>query len=99
MKSLEEEADKYFSTDNGLYTSYSVKNKEDKFTSVVSKVRAVEFVKESKWVQAEKIKAQIEIVRAIGDLGNKPNLYGELKMALIALNEQLKQLEDESNTN
>ena len=53
----------------------------------------------SKWVQAEKIKAQIEIVKAIGDLGNIPTLYGELKMTLIALNKQLKDLEDESKTN
>jgi hypothetical protein len=100
MKSLEEEADKYFSTDNGLYTSYSVKNKEDKFTSVVSKVRAVEFVKESKWVQAEKIKAQIEVLEAILNKYIDESLSGFYIRGMISdLQQQLKQLEDETDTN
>lgn len=50
----------------------------------------------SKWVQAERIKAQIEIIRSVGDKGNGPNIYGNLKVVLMKLNQQLKQLEDEN---
>jgi len=90
MQTLEEEAQEYFSKDNGLYCAYSVKNKEDKFTSVVSEVRAIDFVKESKWVQSEKIKAQIEVMK---EAYNRPS---QIMNMLVELEQQLKQLEDES---
>ena len=38
-------AEEFFSEDNGLYTAYSVKNKEGHFTSVCSYERAIEFAK------------------------------------------------------
>jgi hypothetical protein len=90
MKTLEEEAEEYFGADNGLYTSYSVKNKEDEFTSVVSEVRAIDFVKESKWVQAEKIKLLIEYLTEA--YNKKHNILN----TIIELEQQLKQLSDES---
>ena len=92
MQTLEEEAQEYFSKDNGLYCAYSVKNKEDKFTSVVSEVRAIDFVKESKWVQAEKIKAQIEAFEDANIVWEN-SLFRE---KISELKQQLKQLEDES---
>lgn len=95
MQTLEEEAQEYFSKDNGLYCAYSVKNKEDKFTSVVSEVRAIDFVKESKWVQAEKIKAQIEVLKEIISSGYKfRNALEESENKLSKLQQQLKQLEE-----
>ena len=38
-------AKEFFDKDNGLYTSYSVKNKDGKFTPVCSYERAIEFAK------------------------------------------------------
>jgi hypothetical protein len=92
MKTLEEEAEEYFSKDNGLYCAYSVKNKEDEFTSVVSEVRAIDFVKESKWVQAEKIKAQIDVLK---NVVSKIGHYDILRKDIEDLQQQLKQLEDD----
>jgi hypothetical protein len=97
MQTLEEEAQEYFSKDNGLYCAYSVKNKEDKFTSVVSEVRAIDFVKESKWVQSEKIKAQIEenksVLKMLKIHGTSASMM-RVSFRIEDLQKQLKQLED-----
>jgi hypothetical protein len=45
-------------------------------------------------LEKEKIKSQIEIIRSVGDMGNRPDLYGILKTKLVKLNQQLKELED-----
>jgi len=38
-------AEEFFELDNGLYTAYSVKNKEGEFTPVCSYDKAIEFAK------------------------------------------------------
>jgi len=50
-------AEEFLNSDNGLYTAYSVKNKEGKFTPVCSYDKAIEFAKLH--VQAA-LKAKIE---------------------------------------
>ena len=56
-----------------------------------------EFVTESKWIQAEKIKAQLEIIR---EVLRESDLFDTLIIIKInSLEQQLKQLEDESKTN
>lgn len=95
MQTLEEEAQEYFSKDNGLYCAYSVKNKEEKFTSVVSEVRAIDFVKESKWVQAEMIKAQIDAYLHCIPFIDDEEYRGIIRKRIDIGEQLLKQLEDE----
>jgi len=57
-------AEEFFSKDNGLYTAYSVKNKEGEFTPVCSYKKAIEFAKLH--VQAALKAARDEIVTPYG---------------------------------
>ena len=50
----------------------------------------------SKWVQAEKIKAQIEIVEMIANEFNEKYNIVAFDRTIMGLKEQLKELEDES---
>jgi hypothetical protein len=50
----------------------------------------------SKWVQAEKIKAQIEIVEMIANEFNEKYNIVAFDRTIMGLKQQLKQLEDES---
>jgi hypothetical protein len=59
-------AEEFLNSDNGLYTAYSVKNKEGKFTPVCSYDKAIEFAKLH--VQAA-LKAKIEAMEEHMDGG------------------------------
>ena len=95
MKLLEEEALEFFAKDNGLYTSYSVKTKEGNFTPVVSEERAIQFVKESKYVQAEKIKAQIEVLKMTHLRLSVEGIYNADNTIVFTINELEQQLKSE----
>lgn len=88
---LEEEVEEYFDKDDGLYIPYSVKNKQNEFTSVVSKVKVIQFINESKWIKAEKIKAKIQGIMLAMD-----NPMG-VSYRLQELEEQLNELEDDGH--
>jgi len=62
---LEEEAEEYFDIDNGLYTAYAVEDKNYKFAPVVSRVKAVQFIRESKWIEIEKIKVEVRALESV----------------------------------
>ena len=50
----------------------------------------------SKWVQAEKIKAQIEILKSIGTVHDESCMSQRVRDKIRELEQQLKQLEDET---
>jgi len=80
MKTLEQEAQEYF--DNNIFCDGITPFEED-----ISKRCFIAGVN-SKWVQAEKIKAQIEIIKRAESLLDLVSIHRELQ-------QQLKQLEDE----
>jgi uncharacterized membrane protein YgaE (UPF0421/DUF939 family) len=75
MKSLEEEARKYATEGNGIL----VNKRKEHFIAGAN----------SKWVQFEKIKAQIEVLK---EAYNKPS---QTMNMLVDLEQQLKQLSDD----
>ncbi len=92
MKTLEEEIKDHFASNHGLYTPYSVKDPSGKFTDVVAQSKIAEFIQSSKWVQAERIKAQIDYITNEMYAIN----YDIRKIYIEELEQQLKKLEDES---
>jgi hypothetical protein len=87
MKTLEQEAEEFCErTDEELGEYWS--NTYDELPIQIAK-----FVKESKWVQAEKIKAQINTVLALRSYYDD-TYYIDLEYE--RLQQQLKQLEDET---
>jgi hypothetical protein len=72
---------------------YRINAEEDYMTTPISVLRYITELEQN--LEKEKIKSQIEIIRSVGDMGNRPDLYGILKTKLVKLNQQLKELEDE----
>jgi len=83
MKRLEQEAQEYF--DNNIFCDGITPFEED-----ISK-RCFIAGANSNYVQAEKIKAQIEIIKRAESLLDLVSIHRELQ-------QQLKQLEDENDT-
>ena len=95
MKSLEEEAEEYADYKN----DYVPVSFGDKFNSTTKK----DFIAgaNSKWVQAEKIKAQIDILKLAHLRLSVEGIYKVDNTMVFTVNEleqQLKELEDESKT-
>jgi hypothetical protein len=96
MKTLEEEANEYAKNDNTKSYDFCNQTLVDAFESGAN----------SKWVQAEKIKAQIEVLKPIVAEGYKLKAHHnnsewkkQLELSeqkLIELRQQLKQLEDDN---
>ena len=87
MKTLEEEAEEYSDYKN----DYVPMSFGDKFNPTTKR----DFIAgaNSKWVQAEKIKAQIDVLK---NVVSKIGHYDILRKDIEDLQQQLKQLEDES---
>jgi hypothetical protein len=85
MKTIEQEAEEYF--DNNIFCDGITPFEED-----ISK-RCFIAGANSKWVQAEKIKVQIEAVKPYLEFSNTESFA---KYDIEKLEQQLKQLEDET---
>ena len=87
MKTLEQEAQEYF--DNNIFCDGITPFEED-----ISK-RCFIAGANSKWVQAEKINAQLQILKSIPENDGETALW-HIAMKQVKLEQQLKQLEDET---
>ena len=87
MKTLEEEAKDFCErTDEEIGEYWSCDYDE-------LPLQMARFVQESKWVQAEKLKAQIDILYKVIDIKDTLNV----KLTLESLKQQLKELEDDNS--
>jgi hypothetical protein len=95
MKSLEDEARIHANLNEGFdYAEESYYQ-----PTKINAYRSFKDGAKSKWVQAEKIKAQIEVIKEIISSGYKfRNTLEESENKLSKLQQQLKELEDESKT-
>jgi len=88
MKTLEDEAmDWCFKKDEELGEFWSNDYEELPF-------QISNFVRESKWVQAEKIKAQIETLKQCTNVPRFDWEFSRIGRKIIQLEQQLKELED-----
>lgn len=90
MKTLDEEAihyaDRVIGFDNKNHTEWEA-----------CQIHIVRFYEESKWVEAEKIKAQIDILKECTYVPQYDWEFCRIGRKIIELEKKLKELEDESN--
>jgi arginyl-tRNA synthetase len=91
MKTLEEEAKEFCErTDKEIGEMWSNDYHE-------LPIQIANFVKESKCVEAEKIKAQIDVLKQCTNVPQFDWEFSRIGKKIIQLEKQLKELEDESN--
>jgi hypothetical protein len=88
MKTLEQEAEEYF--DNNIFCDGITPFEED-----ISK-RCFMAGAKSNYVQSEKIKAQIDMLKSIGTVHDERCMSQRVRDKIRELEQQLKQLEDET---
>jgi hypothetical protein len=90
MESLEKEAEKYADRVIGF------DNKNHREWEGVQ-VHIIQFCEESKWIEAEKIKAQIDVLNECTYIPRFEWEFCKIGRKILQLEKQLKELEDESN--